>query len=101
MFKAVIDRIVEFYLKAGEIFYEATKGQLDTVLIGNDFGSQTALMVSPEQLREYTFKGTLKFIEQAKSYGLCVVHHSCGAVRDFIPDLIELSVDSIEFSRRD
>jgi uroporphyrinogen decarboxylase len=95
MFKAVIDRIVDFYLEAGEIFYEATKGQLDAVLIGNDFGSQTALMVAPDQLREYAFEGTLKFIEQAKSYGLRVVHHSCGAVRDIIPDLIELGVDSI------
>jgi uroporphyrinogen decarboxylase len=95
MFKAVIDRIVEFYLKAGEIFYEATKGELDAVLIGNDFGSQTALMVAPEQLREYAFEGTRKLVEQAKSYGLRVIHHSCGSIREIIPDLIDCGVDSI------
>ena len=38
MFQAVVDRIVEFYLQTNEIFYEATKGELDAVLIGNDFG---------------------------------------------------------------
>lgn len=95
MFKAVIDRIVEFYLNAAEIFYEATKGELDAVLIGNDFGSQTALMVAPEQLREYAFEGTRKLVDQAKSYGLKVIHHSCGSIRGIIPDLIECGVDSI------
>jgi uroporphyrinogen decarboxylase len=95
MFKAVIERIVDFYLQAGEIFYEATKGKLDAVLIGNDFGSQNALMVAPDQLRRFTFDGTRKFVKQAQSYGLRVMHHSCGAIREIIPDLIELGVDSI------
>jgi uroporphyrinogen decarboxylase len=95
MFKAVTDRIIDFYLKAGEIFYDATQDKLDAVLIGNDFGSQTALMVAPDQLREFAFDGTRQFIAQAKSYGLRVVHHSCGAVRDIIPDLIECGADSI------
>ena len=95
MFKAVIDRITEFYLKANEIFYEATKGYLDAVLIGNDFGSQTGLMVDPELLREYVFPGTKRLIDQAKSYGLTVMHHSCGSIFPIIDDLIELGVDVI------
>ncbi|MCK5381793.1 MAG: methyltransferase, partial [Candidatus Latescibacteria bacterium] len=35
MFRAVIDRITDFYLQANERFYRATEGQLDAVLIGN------------------------------------------------------------------
>lgn len=95
MFRAVIDRITQFYLKANELFYEATKGHLDAVLIGNDFGSQTGLMVGPEQLREFVFAGTKQLIDQAKSYGLKVVHHSCGSIYPIIGDLIELGVDVI------
>jgi uroporphyrinogen decarboxylase len=95
VYKAVIERITDFYLKANGIFYEATKGRLDAVLIGNDFGSQLALMVSPEMLRKHVFEGTRKLVGQAKSYGLKVVHHSCGSVRDIIPDLIEAGVDVI------
>jgi uroporphyrinogen decarboxylase len=95
MFKAVIDRIMEFYLKANEIFYEATKGKLHAVLIGNDFGSQTGLMVSPDMLRESVFEGSRKLIEQAKSYGLKVIYHSCGSVHDVIPDLISLGADAV------
>jgi len=95
MFTTVIDRITDFYLKANELFYEATKGYLDAVLIGNDFGSQCGLMVDPESLRAYVFPGTKKLIDQAKSYGLKVIHHSCGSIFPIIDDLVELGVDVI------
>ncbi len=95
MYNAVNDKIIEFYLKANEIFYEATKGKIHAVLIGNDLGSQTGLMLSPNMIREFVLPGTKKFVEQAKSYGLKVIHHSCGAIYDIIPDLIECGVDVI------
>lgn len=95
MFRAVIDRITDFYLETNELFYEATKGHLDAVLIGNDFGSQTALMVDPEMLKEHVFPGTKALIDQAKSYGLTVVHHSCGSIFPIIDDLFNLGVDVI------
>jgi uroporphyrinogen decarboxylase len=95
MFQVVSDRIVAFYLKANEIFYEATKGFLHAILIGNDLGSQTGLILSPDLIRKFVLPGTRKFIEQAKRYGLKVIHHSCGAIHDIIPDLIGIGVDVI------
>jgi len=95
MFRAVIDRITAFYLEANGIFYEATRGRLDAVLIGNDFGSQTALMLSRELIRDFVYPGTRALVDQAKSYGLKVIHHSCGSIRELIPDLIEIGVDAI------
>lgn len=95
MFRAVIDRIVDFYLEANEIFYEATKGKIHGVLIGNDLGSQQSLMLSPELIREFVIPGTRKLVEQAKKYGLKVIHHSCGSIYDIIPDLIDAGVDAI------
>lgn len=95
MYQAVIDRITKFYLDCGEIFYEATKGYLDAVLIGNDFGSQMGLMVDPDSLRKYVFPGTKALVEQAKNYGLTVVHHSCGSIYPIINDLYDLGIDTI------
>ena len=92
---AVNDKIVEFYLKANEIFYESTKGKLDCVLIGNDIGSQRGLMVGPEQIKEFVVPGSKKIIEQAHSYGLKVMYHSCGAIIDAIPYLIDAGVDVV------
>jgi uroporphyrinogen decarboxylase len=95
MFRAVINRITDFYLQANEIFYEATKGYLDVILIGNDFGSQTGLMLQPELIREFVLPGTKQLIDQAKSYGLRVMHHSCGSIFPVIEDLIKLGADII------
>jgi uroporphyrinogen decarboxylase len=95
MFAAVIDRILAFYLKANAIFYEATAKRLDAVLIGNDLGSQTGLMLSPDLIRTFVLPGTKQLVDQAKSHGFKVIHHSCGAVREIIPDLIEIGVDVI------
>lgn len=95
MFRAVIDRILEFYLQCGEVFYPAVKGKLDAVAIGNDFGSQTGLMISPEFLHEFVFPGTKQLIEQAKSYGFTVMHHSCGSIYPIVGDIFEMGADII------
>lgn len=95
LFQTVIDRITDFYLAANEIFYDAAGDCLHAVLIGNDFGSQLGLMVSPGLLRKHVFSGTRRLIEQAHRYDLKVIHHSCGSIRDILPDLIELGADAI------
>ncbi len=95
IYEAVDKKIVEFYLKANKIFYEATKGELDAVLIGNDMGSQRGLMLSPDMIRRFVLPGCRKLVEQAHSYGLKVIYHSCGSIADIIPDLIEAGVDVI------
>ena len=95
IYEAVDEKIMEFYLKANEIFYEATKGRLNVVLIGNDMGSQRGLMLSPDMVRRFIIPGCKKLVEQAHSYGLKVIYHSCGSIVDIIPDLIEAGVDII------
>lgn len=95
IYQAVIDRIVEFHLRAGEVFYELVKGQVDVIVIGNDFGSQNALMVGRDFLQRFVFSGTRKLIEQAHAYGFKVMHHSCGSIAPIIRDLFELGADII------
>jgi uroporphyrinogen decarboxylase len=95
MFRGVISRITDFYLRANGIFYEATKGRMDAVLIGNDFGSQQCLMLSRDLIREFVLPGTRQLVEQAKDYGLKVIHHSCGSISELIPDLVGIGVDAI------
>ena len=95
IYEAVDEKIVNFYLKANEIFFEATKGKLDAVLIGNDMGSQRGLMLSPQCVRDFIIPGCRKLVEQAHSYGLKVIYHSCGSIVDVIPDLIEAGVDVV------
>ena len=95
MYQAVLKKITDFYLKANEIFYEATKGELDAVLFGDDFGSQTGLMLDPDLIRQYIFPGTKLLIEQAKSYDLKVMYHSCGSIFPIIENIFELGADIV------
>lgn len=95
IYDAVNEKILQFYLKANEIFYEATKGRLNAVLIGNDMGSQRGLMISPDMVRRYVIPGCRQLVEQAHSYGLKVIYHSCGSIADIIEDLIDAGVDAI------
>ena len=95
VYQAVDEKIMQFYLRANEIFYEATKGRLNAVLIGNDMGSQRGLMISPEMVRRFVIPGCKRLVEQAHSYGLKVIYHSCGSIVDVIPDLIQAGVDAI------
>ena len=95
MYEAVDAKIMEFYLKANRIFFEATKHRLNAVLIGDDMGSQRGLMLSPDMIRRFVLPGTRKLVEQAHSYGMKVIFHSCGSIFDIIPDLIDAGVDAI------
>ncbi len=92
---AATERILDFYLKANEIFYSATKGKLDAVLLGNDFAGQTGLLLSRVMIKKFALPGIAKLVAQAKRYGLNVVYHSCGSIREIIPDLIDIGIDAI------
>jgi uroporphyrinogen decarboxylase len=93
--QAVLARILDFYLKANRLVYEAAGRFLDAVLIGNDIGCQTGLMLAPELVRRYMLPGTKALIEQAHSYGIKVLHHSCGSIRPLIPDLVSAGADAL------
>lgn len=92
---AVAKRITDFYLKANEIFFEATKGKLHAVLVGNDYAGQNGLLLSPELIRKFALPDARKIVQQAKSYGVKVIYHCCGSARDIIPDLIDIGIDAL------
>ncbi len=93
--EAVSNHIVDFYLKANEIFYKATSGRLDAILVGNDFGGQKGLMIHPKKIEQFALPGSKKIVDQAKTRGLKVFYHSCGSIFEAIPQLINLNVDVI------
>lgn len=94
-YRAVIGRIVDFYLQANEIFYNAVKGKIHAVLLGNDMGSQLGLMISPDLVREFVLPGIRKLTEQAHRHGLKVIYHSCGSIQPIVPDLVAAGADIV------
>ena len=89
--QSLLDFITERNL---EILKEIVKVPgLDGVLLGNDWGSQRDLMMSPSSWRTMLKPGAKKEYDVIKGAGLDVWVHSCGNIRRVIPDLIEMGAD--------
>ena len=93
--EAIIERCFEFYYELNRRIFEQNKGFIDMYFIPNDFGSQRALLISPDMWRKFYKPYLAKMFDQAKRYGLVTAIHSCGAISDIIGDLIEIGVDAI------
>jgi len=67
--------------------------EIDGVLLGSDWGSQTGLLMSPETWDDLIRPGEEKEYKLIHSYGKDVWVHSCGCIDVLIPRLIEMGVD--------
>lgn len=93
--EAVTEKVVDFYLEANRRCFEAMAPKLDAFFFGNDFGSQEDLLISEEMFKRFVLPGFKKSIDLAKSYGLKVMLHSCGAISKVIPLLIDAGIDAL------
>lgn len=77
----VMDKIITYY-------------DPDIVSIHDDYGTQLALMISPEMWRQF-FKASLKkIVDYVHSRGKLFVLHSCGKVDDIVGDFVDLKIDA-------
>ena len=67
----------------------------DYAWIGDDFAGETGLLISPDMWRAMIKPYLSKTIRYLKGAGFKVMFHSCGAVREVIPDLIDMGVDAL------
>jgi uroporphyrinogen decarboxylase len=94
--RAILGRIRRFYGQYAARIFEAAHGKLDIVLTGDDFGSQNGPLLSPRMWNEFLGQGFADYAQLAHSYGLRVMHHTCGAVRPLIPLMLERGLDILQ-----
>jgi len=94
--EALLDKLLESHLAGLEKILPAVDGYVQIIQLGDDFGTQNALQISPRLYRE-VFKPRQKLIYETvrKKSNLRIFLHSCGAIADIIPDLIEIGVEAI------
>ncbi len=68
-------------------------GKIDILWIGDDYGTQNGLLMSPEMWRKLFFEKLSKMCELGHNYGAKVMLHCCGGTRGLWPDLIAAGVD--------
>ena len=90
---AVMDRVMVYLMERTRQILEAGAGLIDMIEYNDDVGSQRGLLISPEMWRELVKPRMAAFIAMCKSYDVKIRYHSCGGIRQIIPDLIEIGVD--------
>ncbi len=67
----------------------------DLALLGDDFASQQALLISPTAWRKWVRPHLAEQVRVLREHGMLVLFHSCGAVRPILSDLIEIGVNAL------
>ncbi|MDP6118111.1 MAG: uroporphyrinogen decarboxylase family protein [Planctomycetota bacterium] len=93
--EAICDKIIELKMQYWEKVLPLVGDLVDIIQEGDDYGGQNGLLVSPKVWREIfrpRLATLLSHIKKLKP-DASIFFHSCGSVREIIPDLIELGVD--------
>ena len=93
---AILDHLTDFFLEYNQRVFESADGGLDIAWYGDDYGTQNGLLIGPPTWRKHFRPRLAKLVDLAKSHGLKVMLHSCGSVRELIPDLIDVGIDILD-----
>ena len=96
LIRRLVARITDCFLELNQAYLSKCSKYLDIYYLGSDFGTQDSMFISREMFREFFKPHLKKLCRQAKEFDLPVMYHTCGAVSDIIPDLIECGVDILD-----
>lgn len=88
------EAMCEYKLKCIDLAYKYVKP--DVIHMHDDWGTDVNMFFSPELWREYIKPLEKRYADRIHELGMIYMHHSCGYIRQIIPDLIEIGVDVIE-----
>jgi uroporphyrinogen decarboxylase len=89
----IVRRISEFFLAFHRRMFETCEGLIDVTQVTDDLGSQTGPLIGMDLYREFYAPWHAKMIALAHEFGIKVMHHDDGAMRDFLPDLVDMGIE--------
>jgi len=88
-----LDKLFDFCYENTLRIYEQIPGKVLLTYVAEDMGSQESLLFSPSQIHEFLLPRMKRMIDLAHQAGAYVFHHSDGAIRPIIPDMIDAGID--------
>lgn len=88
-----LGKLFDFCYENTVRIFKQLRGEVMLTYVAEDFGSQNDLLYSPTQIREFMLPGMRRMIGLAHKFGVFVVHHSDGAIRRILPDMVEAGID--------
>ncbi len=83
-------KILEHQIEAYSLLLDKTGSYIDCVWITDDVATQDSLMFSPDIYREMIKPYQKELISYIQGRGVQVIFHSCGAIRELLPDFIDM-----------
>lgn len=93
MAEYIFSRVAEFYLEYCRRTFAVAGEGIDIFFMGDDFGTQQGLFMSPAMWRRFLRPGFAALVALGKQHGYRVAHHSCGSLRPIIGDLVDCGLD--------
>jgi len=73
----------------------AARDHCDICWLGDDYASKDALLMGRDLWRKLIMPRLAQHVRLAREHGMAVLFHSCGAVREILPDLIDMGVSAL------
>ena len=87
----LLNGLTDYILQTMEILF--SRFEFEGIAIADDYGTQKAMIISPEDWRKFIKPCLAKIYGKAKANGYTIFHHSCGHVTPIVGDLIDLGLD--------
>jgi uroporphyrinogen decarboxylase len=87
------ERFVSFFIEDFYRTLESAGGKIDVFWALTDLGTQERLLMGRNVMKKYIFDPLKKMADVVHREGVKLMFHSCGAVREVIPELIACGVD--------
>lgn len=88
-----LDKLFDLAYKDTERIYDQIPGMVLVSYVAEDLGSQEGLLFSPAQIHEFLLPRMKRMMDLVHDAGAYVFHHSDGAIREILPDMIETGID--------
>ena len=92
----IMRRVTDFYLDLLERVLAACGDRIDLIWTSDDIAHQRGRLMSERLWRQLVAPHHERFNHRVHDLGSRVMYHSCGAVRPFIPGLIDIGVDVLD-----
>jgi uroporphyrinogen decarboxylase len=92
----IMRRVADFYIGLLERVMAAAGDRIDLIWTSDDIAHQHGPLFSHRLWRELVAPHHERLNRRIHELGARVMYHSCGAVRGFVPALIEIGVDVLD-----
>lgn len=95
MVTALLERVTQFQIGQWDALLNEVGNYVQVVVMSDDLGTQQYPLINPEMYRDMIkpFHAEIASFIKSKA-DVKILYHCDGAVRDFLPDLIEIGIDA-------